>query len=207
MSIFYVSDTHLDHPDILEWCSGTRPFDNIDEMNDWVVEVWNSIVGKKDEVRIIGDFAFKRHGRWANALNGKKFLIVGNHDGMNLDALAGLQDVEPSTIKAVQQFRRVMSLHETTHMGQKMAMSHYWLGTWDGSSKGAWNLHGHVHGRRRESLPDEVGHGGLWLDVGWDVHKRPLAFEEIDKMMGEKLLLMPKAFRDRAYEQMAKYRG
>jgi calcineurin-like phosphoesterase family protein len=161
-------------------------------MNDDIVETWNSIVGKKD-------------------LNGKKFLVVGNHDGMNLDALAGLQDVTPSDIKAIQQFRRVMSMIETTHKGQKMTMSHYWLGTWDGIYSGAWNLHGHVHGRRPASLPGQVSRGekfsqGLWLDVGWDVHKRPLAFEEIDVMMGEKLLLMPEDFRNRAYEMMAKYR-
>jgi len=203
----------LDHDPILQWCPKTRGhYKDVDEMNDDIVETWNKTVGKKDEVRILGDLAFKRHGRWANALNGKKFLIVGNHDGMNLDALAGLQAVEPSTLKAVQQFRRVVSLHETVHKGQKMALSHYWLGTWDGVHSGAWNLHGHVHGRRPASLPGKVSDGkrherGLWLDCGWDVHKRPLAFEEIDKIMGDKLLLMPEGFRNRAYENMAKYRG
>ena len=44
---------------------------------------WNKMVGKKDRVIIVGDFAFANHVKWANCLNGKKVLILGNHDNMN----------------------------------------------------------------------------------------------------------------------------
>ena len=198
MSIF-------DHPPIIGWTK--RPYANVDEMNDIIVEVWNKTIGKNDEVHIAGDFAFKRHGRWCNALNGKKVLVLGNHDGMNKEALAGLSDALSQTdVKAIQQFRRVLPLVEYTYLGQMIALSHYWLGTWDGMFDGGWNLHSHVHGRRRESLPGQVGHNGLWLDVGWDVHKRPIAFEEIDKMMLDKIALMPQGFQERAMENRRKYR-
>ena len=205
MTRFYIADTHLDHPPILKWTG--RPFDSVEEMNDAVVEAWNKVVGRKDEVHIAGDFAFKRHGRWCNALNGKKFLVLGNHDGMNKEALAGLSDaLEPTDVKAIQQFRNVQALAEYRYLGQSVALSHYWLGTWDGMFEGAWNLHGHVHGRRRESLPGQVGHVGLWLDVGWDVHGRPIAFEEVDLMMREKIAMMPQGFRERACRHMARHR-
>ena len=53
---FYIADTHLDHPDILVWQKDSRGhYKDIDEMNADIVKVWNSIVGKKDEVDIVGE--------------------------------------------------------------------------------------------------------------------------------------------------------
>ena len=52
-------------------------------MNAHMIRQWNDHVTKKDEVYILGDFAISR-GRAADEilrqLNGKKYLIEGNHD-------------------------------------------------------------------------------------------------------------------------------
>jgi len=205
--IFYVSDTHLDHPDILKWCAGTRPYRDVDEMNEAVVYEWNKVVGKKDEVRIIGDFAFKNHRKWANALNGKKFLVLGNHDGMPLEAIAGLTgDVDADTQKTLQQFRKVATQVECCTLGQRMIMNHYPLKTWEDAYSGSYGLHGHVHGRMRESLPDGIDKRYLYLDVGWDVHGRPISFDEVDDIMVKKAERMSPDFQDRFMARRKKYR-
>jgi calcineurin-like phosphoesterase family protein len=49
------------------------------------IENWNSRVDKKDRVKILGDFAYKNHRKFIDALNGKKILIKGNHDKMSHD--------------------------------------------------------------------------------------------------------------------------
>lgn len=205
--IWYTADPHLDHPDILKWCEPTRGrYKDVDEMNADIVRIWNETVSKKDEVRIIGDFAFKNHRKWTNLLNGKKFLVLGNHDGMPLEAIAGLAgEVDTDTQKTLQQFRKVATQVECTTRGQKMIMNHYPLKTWEDAYSGAWCLHGHVHGRMKESLPTGIDRY-LYLDVGWDVHGRPISFDEIDIMMLGKAKNMHADFCKRYTDRRNRYR-
>ena len=39
-----------------------RPFADLDEMHETVILNWNSVVRKKDEVYILGDFLYKGNG-------------------------------------------------------------------------------------------------------------------------------------------------
>jgi calcineurin-like phosphoesterase family protein len=82
MTTWFISDTHFEHKNIIEYCS--RPFKDVTEMNEKLISNWNSVVTEFDIVFHGGDFGllqptflkpiFKR-------LNGyKKFLIKGNHD-------------------------------------------------------------------------------------------------------------------------------
>jgi len=51
--------------------------------NEMLIKNWNETVSKEDTVYVLGDFAFgdkKTVASFATKLNGKKFLIVGNHD-------------------------------------------------------------------------------------------------------------------------------
>jgi len=90
--IFFTSDLHLNHwssPDrnIIKYCD--RPFEDINEMNESIINNWNSIVSKNDTVYHLGDFAFHwvkdlKHNEivpyWESRLNGKIVHIKGNHD-------------------------------------------------------------------------------------------------------------------------------
>ena len=50
-------------------------------MNDALVNNWNSVVGVKDVVYHLGDFAFGKHNiDIAGRLNVRKRLVLGNHD-------------------------------------------------------------------------------------------------------------------------------
>lgn len=81
--IFFIGDTHFGHKGIIEFSSTKvfRPFDTIEEHNEELVRRWNATVGKNDKVYHLGDFCFgKKNIEIASRLNGRKHLIMGNHD-------------------------------------------------------------------------------------------------------------------------------
>jgi calcineurin-like phosphoesterase family protein len=88
MSRFFTSDQHFGHSNILKYEAEKRvdmhgrPFNTIDQMNDYLVDCWNADVAEVDEVYCLGDFSFKLNTMHEIVpfLNGKKILIVGNHD-------------------------------------------------------------------------------------------------------------------------------
>jgi calcineurin-like phosphoesterase family protein len=197
---FFVADTHFDHDDILKYTRATRPYPNVDAMNEAMARVWNETVDNKDLVYIIGDFAFKNHRKWINGLNGKKVMLIGSHDDMPHDTMdlflgdeawkaAGYVQNKASAEKTWHQFREVHDSLIRRVNGRMIHMYHWPLQSWQDKPKGAWHLHGHVHGRFAASLPGDA-RKGLVLDVGWDVWKRPVEFAEIKTVMDEKWRIM-----------------
>ena len=57
-NIFFISDLHLGHTNVLRY--DNRPFANVNEMHDALVERWNSVVGDDDIVYFLGDLFFSR---------------------------------------------------------------------------------------------------------------------------------------------------
>ena len=53
--IYFTADTHFNHENILDYCR--RPYNNIQEMNEALVENWNKTVKKEDTVYHLGDFS------------------------------------------------------------------------------------------------------------------------------------------------------
>ncbi len=81
INTWFISDTHFGHVNILEYEKKARPFETVEEMNEVMIERWNSVVKPNDIIFHLGDFCFGRHNLGiASRLNGKKKLILGNHD-------------------------------------------------------------------------------------------------------------------------------
>ena len=81
MSIFYTSDSHFSHRNVIKYCD--RPFESIDEMNKTIIDKWNQVVSKKDTVFHLGDVAMGKIAEslpLVGQLNGYKILVPGNHD-------------------------------------------------------------------------------------------------------------------------------
>ena len=79
--IYFIADTHFDHENIIRYCK--RPFKNKQEMNNKLIKNWNQMVRTEDIVYHLGDLALKITEDLKillRGLNGKKFLIKGNHD-------------------------------------------------------------------------------------------------------------------------------
>ena len=138
------------------------------DMNQQIVENWNKKVGKKDLVYILGDFAWKEHGHWQMALNGKKSLIIGNHDEMSQVMYDNFTDVTP--------------LKDMKIDKQQITLCHYCMRTWKGSCHGSWHLFGHSHGR--------IVTDNLSFDVGVDCNNfTPLSWNEVKEKMQQKIAL------------------
>lgn len=114
--IFFTSDHHFGHDNILRYCEETRAFASIEEMDlDYAVR-WNEVVGPGDIVWYLGDFSMKMAvvEIWLPQLNGRKHLVIGNHDinGKELTAqrqerflAAGFASVADSAVLEVEGVR------------------------------------------------------------------------------------------------------
>lgn len=84
--IFLIGDPHFNHKNIIGYCN--RPFNSVEEMNETLIHNWNLVVGKRDIVYILGDFALCGKDKLveiAKRLNGRKRLILGNHDNASIE--------------------------------------------------------------------------------------------------------------------------
>ena len=83
-NIWLTSDLHLGHDRDFVW--GARGFDTLEEMEQAIVERFNSKVQPEDDVYLLGDSMLGdlEHGfELLKLLNGKKHFIIGNHDTKN----------------------------------------------------------------------------------------------------------------------------
>ena len=162
MTIYFTSDNHFGHKNIIKYCN--RPFKHVDEMNEEMIARWNAKVGPEDEVYNLGDFSFDRNpAKFFNRLNGKKYLIKGNHDKKETLSLPWEE----------------VSLDKNLMVGKQLIVLHHFAKrVWDGSHRGAWHLFGHSHGGLTAS--------GLSFDAGVDCHDyTPISFEEVKVKMKE----------------------
>lgn len=94
MSVWLTSDTHFGHGKIVEL--GNRPFPSVEHMDAEMMGRWNERVRPDDEVFHLGDFALapaKRVKEIREKLNGRIYLIVGNHDSRKAAREAGFDMV------------------------------------------------------------------------------------------------------------------
>lgn len=169
--IYFTADFHFGHSKILREDYSNRPWASIEEMNEALIENYNNIVGDKDEVYILGDFSFCDPAPFIERLNGKKYLINGNHDRR------WKKKLEPH-------FEWMKDLHVLRHNKKHYILCHYAMRTWYNSHYGTFQLHGHSHG----TLPPI----GRQMDVGVDAQEfKPTSIEEVTEKL-EKIPLTDK---------------
>lgn len=180
--IYVTSDTHFGHHNIIRYTN--RPWSFVEEMNEALIHNWNSVVGKNDHIYHLGDFGMGRIYplvQILKRLNGKKFLVNGNHD------IKAIKD--PGFCKQwewIKPYYELKVADPETGKKQMIVMCHYAFRVWNKSHHGSWCLCGHSHGSLKEALPHYVGAGKL-LDVGTDVHNyKPVSYEQLKQIMSYK---------------------
>lgn len=135
--VFFTSDTHFNHKNIIEFCG--RPFDSAWQMNETIIANWNSAVGADDIVFHLGDFCMGQWQEWVNIrnrLNGRIYLVLGNHDMRHLNVL---QEQGTRYFEAIAQQMFI-------EIGKrKIYLNHFPMLCYSGSDAGVWQLFGHVH--------------------------------------------------------------
>lgn len=169
---------YFGHANILKYCS--RPWPDVESMNEGLVERWNSRVGPEDTVYHLGDFAMGGKGnlKWRRRLNGKIILIKGNHDWSKKIMLeAGFDEVHKSkTLYLPDEKVRIHLAHIPTHIpeGPNRPQRTYSPSLIHKLDLNAYDylLCGHVH--------QDWGRNGKTINVGVDVSDfYPLTFAEL----------------------------
>ena len=163
MNYFFTADEHYQHSNIIKYAQ--RPFANLYEMEEVLIQNHNELVRQTDLTIHVGDFCFLNQYRkvvdnYIGRLNGAHLFIKGSHDYF-------LKDKENYQI------------WKSTIAGQYVVACHYPLALWPKSHYNSWQLHGHTHGRY-ETV-------GKVLDVGVDTNNfYPYSWEDVVCIMKKK---------------------
>ena len=179
--LFFTADTHWGHRNIIKYCQ--RPFSCIEEMDDVLIANWNKVVGKDDIIFHLGDFAMGGSAEWSRLLqklNGKIYLILGNHDMRTIGA--GFSRLEGVAMQMLINVK-----------GQKIYLNHYPFLCYGGAYRNTWQLYGHVHtcpANRGLDVPRLKMLMPMQYDVGVDNNNyRPISFEQVKKIIRNQIEL------------------
>lgn len=144
--VWLISDTHLLHSNCLRFLDkngrkfrGDR-FATTKEMDSTILENWNKVVKPGDKVYHLGDVfigcksIFK--GLWPK-FNGKKTLIVGNHDDIKFMSSGGF-------FSKIQMWKKIPEMD--------MILTHVPIHESSLSKKTPFNVHGHIHEKHSPTL-------------------------------------------------------
>ena len=134
--VFFTADTHFGHMGQAE----RRGFATVVEHDNELIHRWNRDVPKDGIVFHIGDFAYKNSAeerqRIFKRLNGRKYLVIGNHDDSKTISLPWAAPPEHRMIVQIGSGEDQVTL----------VLDHYGGRVWYNSHHGAFQLYGHSHG-------------------------------------------------------------
>lgn len=138
---YYISDLHFGHRNCITF--DNRPFNTVDEMDEVLINNWNKKVNNDDEVYILGDFCYRNSKDatyYLKKLNGKKHLIIGNHDKAILN-----------NKKALEMFESINALTMIQDGSYNVVLCHYPLAEWNNEYYGSIHLYGHIHNNKHDT--------------------------------------------------------
>jgi calcineurin-like phosphoesterase family protein len=153
----FTSDEHYYHKNIITYAD--RPFKDIEEMNETLIERHNRIADKNSCTIHAGDFSFSNYEKTneiIQRLNGKHIFLRGSHDRWLLKTTPYIWE------------RRIDNIY--------VVVCHYAMRTWPRSHYGSIQLYGHSHGRLKL--------GGKQMDVGVDTNNfYPYTLEDVKRSL------------------------
>lgn len=188
------ADTHFGHGNIIryerphllscgdltsdgQWVSKEIKNLRTRQMDDLLIDNWNSVVEPSDNVLHLGDFAFDNVESYLKRLNGHIYFVTGNHDRQMLDYIHRHKQ------------------NKVTHLGNlkdiktelfSATVCHFAMRVWNRSHYGQYHLYGHSHG----NLPET--NDSLSMDVGVDAafkrfgKLRPFTIREIQEILNKR---------------------
>lgn len=172
--VYFTSDLHFYHKNIMSYSPSFRSYESAEEMNEKLIELWNSVVTPEDTVYNLGDLSMaantKKIIEVAKRLNGKHFLILGNHDhSIKKDKEKLIAITKDDGNKMFEDIRDYKLL---TFPGIQIILSHYPMAAWENQQNGSIMLHGHLHDYMTNVK-------GKILNVGFDLHGKLLSLDDV----------------------------
>lgn len=134
--VFVTSDLHFWHKNVMKY--ENRPWETVEQMNQGLIDNWNSVVDSSDTVYILGDLSLNGWSKVKDIveqLNGNKIMIVGNHDSKWLRS----KELD-------KYFVEITHYKKLKYKDHIFVMSHYPIACWEGMEHGYIHLYGHIHG-------------------------------------------------------------
>ena len=136
--IWVISDTHFNHENILNFVdkdgNKIRSFHDVHHMNEIMIQNWNKLIRPQDKVYHLGDVYFgsqQSAEHVLSRLNGKKRLIVGNHD-----TIYGKGNILQKYFQKIYMWRLFKEFN--------MCLTHVPIHN-SSFRKVEYNVHGHIH--------------------------------------------------------------
>lgn len=140
---YYIADLHFFHAAMND-SMDHRGFSSVEDMNEYMVMKWNKKVRRNDEVVILGDLSWgsaEETNTLLKRLNGKLYLIQGNHDHFVFRRKMDLS-----------RFIWVKPYEEISDNRRKVVLCHYPIICYNGQYRldkegkpKTYMLYGHVH--------------------------------------------------------------
>lgn len=171
-NIFFCSDHHFGHKNILKFGIRGELFSCIEEHNEALVENHNKVVTKRDTVYFLGDLAFGSASlKYVERMNGNKILIMGNHDKQSMNSYIPIFGA--NSINGARYFNKLGASAILTHIPvHPMQLEHRFK----------INIHGHCHEhiiKRRNLLGIRVP-DTRYLNVSMEqINFTPIAAEDL----------------------------
>ena len=148
-----------------------RPFTDIEAMDQMLIDNWNRRVQSQDTVYILGDLMFRNKKppeEYLRQLNGKKHLIIGNHDRDWIKKC----DLD-------KYFASVSNLNFISDGQHQMVLCHYPMMSWPHMMR-AYMVFGHIHGNTDADYWPLIAQSERMLNAGVDVNGfQPVTFQEL----------------------------
>ena len=170
--VWFTSDLHFWHKNICKYCD--RPYNTIEEMNQSIIDNWNSVVKDDDIVYLLGDMGFcgiEKLKSLISQLKGHIRLVQGNHDSDK----AVNRLIEEGLIEGVATLCYITITGDEECPDQELTLCHFPMIDWANKERGAWMIHGHQH-----QLPNTPSCSHAHWDVGLDKNNMtPISFEQL----------------------------
>jgi len=184
LTTWLTSDLHLGHIKAIELCN--RPWFTTTEMNEAIIQRYNSVVAEGDTVYCLGDMVMGQLSEnlpMLSRLNGTKLLILGNHDrpsqAYHHKKIEVWWNIYQSYFPVMMEEMRL----DIGPNGEEILFNHFPYADPDyvdhaeagrfaklqPKNEGEWLIHGHVHGAWKVN--------GKQINVGvdaWDYYPVPL---------------------------------
>lgn len=169
---FFISDTHWADKAVYKIRKREMrlAFKNAKDLDEHMIDSWNSVVGKRDTVFHLGDVLMDKAAfKLLKRLNGKKILIKGNHDEYKTDLYAKAFD----DIHGIVRFKNYFLSHIPIHPNH--------IPGWCKQ-----NIHGHIHDKlvvtttRRGKLRVDDRYANVSVE---HINFTPISIDELDDLV------------------------